>query len=164
VTKIGIALALVGIVAASGPELRRGAGTRSVVLAVGAAVLFGIAMVLLAEGAQDSPVMTLLGMRAASVLGLVAGIPLVGVLRSRARMRGGDLPLIALAGLGDAGANLLFSLASLRGYISVVAVLASLYPVMTTLLARVVLQQRLLPLQLAGVAAALAGVALVSVG
>ena len=79
-------------------------------------------------------------------------------------MRRTDVPLIVLAGLGDAGANLLFSLATLRGYLSVVSVLASLYPAMTVVLARFVLHQRLLPVQLAGIVAALFGVVLVSLG
>ena len=109
--------------------------------------------------------MSLWGMRATSVSGLALGTLLIGGVGSRLAMRGRrDVPLIVLAGLGDATANLLFSLASLRGYISVVAVLASLYPAMTVLLARVVLQQRLLPTQLAGIIATLGGVVLVSLG
>ena len=76
----------------------------------------------------------------------------------------GLVAALVLCGLGDAGANLLFSLASLRGYISVVSVLASLYPVMTVLLARVFLHERLMRVQQFGVVAALAGVVLVSAG
>jgi drug/metabolite transporter (DMT)-like permease len=152
------------VVLASGPELRGGTGAKPVLLAALAAVCFGIAMVLLAQGARADPLMSLWGMRATSVAGLTMGILLVTRPRARLAMRRRDTPLIVLAGLGDAGANLLFSLASLRGYLSVVSVLASLDRAVTVLLARVVLQQRLHPAQLVGVAAALVGVVLVSLG
>jgi drug/metabolite transporter (DMT)-like permease len=46
----------------------------------------------------------------------------------------------------------------------VVSVLASLYPVTTVVLARVLLHERLVAVQGAGVTVALAGVALISVG
>jgi drug/metabolite transporter (DMT)-like permease len=164
VTSVGIAVALVGVVLASGPELRGGTGAKPVLLAALAAACFGLAMVLLAQGARANPLLSLWGMRATSVAGLTIGILLVARPGARLALRSRDVPLIVVAGVGDAGANLLFSLASLRGYLSVVAVLASLYPAVTVLLARVVLQQRLLPAQLLGVAAALVGVVFVSLG
>ena len=164
VTSVGVVVALAGAVAASGPELRGRTGAKPIALAALAAVCFGVAMVMLAQGAKANPLMSLWGMRATSVSGLT--LVLLGLTTSGARfaMRAADVPLIVLAGLGDAGANLLFSFASLRGYLSVVSVLASLYPAMTVVLARVVLRQRLLPVQLAGIAAALGGVVLVSLG
>ena len=58
-----------------------------------------------------------------------------------------DLPALAVVGVGDVSANLLFALASQRGLLSVTGVLGSLYPVVTVLLARVVLNERLLRLQ-----------------
>jgi drug/metabolite transporter (DMT)-like permease len=164
VTSVGIAVALVGVVLASGPELRGGTGAKPVLLAALAAACFGLAMVLLAQGARANPLLSLWGMRATSVAGLTIGILLVARPGARLALRSRDVPLIVVAGVGDAGANLLFSLASLRGYLSVVAVLASLYPAVTVLLARVVLQQRLGPAQLLGVAAALVGVVFVSLG
>jgi drug/metabolite transporter (DMT)-like permease len=68
------------------------------------------------------------------------------------------------AGVLDSLANLLFTLASARGLLSVVSVLGSLYPVVTVMLARVVLDERLTEWQLVGVAGALGGVALISLG
>ena len=59
---------------------------------------------------------------------------------------------------------MLFALASRHGLLSLVSVLGSLYPVMTVALAYVLLHERLTRIQLAGVAAALAGVAAMSTG
>ena len=61
-------------------------------------------------------------------------------------------------------ANVLFALATSRGLISVVAILASLYPVVTVALARLVLTERIGRSQWVGAAAALGGAALISAG
>jgi drug/metabolite transporter (DMT)-like permease len=55
-------------------------------------------------------------------------------------------------------------LASARGYLSIVSVLGSLYPVVTVLAAHLVLGERVSRFQLGGVALALAGVAVVASG
>ena len=158
---LGIALALAGAVAASGPELRGDTGARPVLLAAVAGAAFGAALTFLALGAESSPVMTLWGMRATSVAGFALAA-------AYARNVGGlvvnDLPALAFIGLNDVGANLLFALATQQpgGLVSITSVLASLYPVATVLLAWAILHERLLRIQQVGVATALAGVALVS--
>jgi drug/metabolite transporter (DMT)-like permease len=58
----------------------------------------------------------------------------------------------------------LFALASQRGLLSLVAVLGSLYPIVTVLLARFVLAERVARSQEAGIVLTLAGVALISAG
>jgi drug/metabolite transporter (DMT)-like permease len=165
-TSAGIVVAMAGAVSASGPELRGAVHAKPILLAALSAMCFGVATLFLAQGAKADPLMSLWGMRAISVVGLVVGILFIATRRpvSAVTMRPRDVSMILLAGLGDSTANLLFQLASLRGYLSVVSVLASLYPAMTVLLARVVLQQRLGRLQLVGIAATLGGVALVSAG
>ncbi len=74
------------------------------------------------------------------------------------------LPVILAVGLTDTGANALFTLASARGFLSIVSVLGSLYPVVTVLLAHLVLGERISRVQRMGVAVALAGVAVVASG
>jgi drug/metabolite transporter (DMT)-like permease len=59
-------------------------------------------------------------------------------------------------------ANVLYAFASTVGLVSLSAVLASLYPMVTVILARVVLDERISRLQKSGVALALTGVALVA--
>ena len=61
-------------------------------------------------------------------------------------------------------ANTMFAVASTKGLISLVAVLGSLYPITTIVLARVVLGERPHRLAQVGVAAALCGVVLISLG
>lgn len=157
----GIALAVAGAVAASGPELSGGAPARPVALAAAAGLGFGLALTFIERGSQYSVVMTLTGMRAVSVsLFVLAAL----ALRSIGGLGARDLPMLAAVGIGDVGANLMFAVASQRGLLSVTGALGSLYPVVTVVLARVVLKERLLRVQQLGVAAALGGVVLVTVG
>jgi drug/metabolite transporter (DMT)-like permease len=79
-------------------------------------------------------------------------------------VKGLDLPLILLVGVGDMAGNLLFAAASAQGLVSIVSVLASLYPIVTVLLARIVLGERVARSQEAGVALTLTGVALIAAG
>jgi drug/metabolite transporter (DMT)-like permease len=161
VTVGGLLLALVGAVAASGPELRGGAGAKPVLLASLAGAGFGLALVAIERGSRVDAVMTLTGMRLTSVGVFVVVAVVAG---SIGGLRGGDAPALAVIGIGDVGANLLFALASQRGFLSITAVLGSLYPVVTVLLARAVLHERLTRVQVIGVSAALLGVALVALG
>jgi drug/metabolite transporter (DMT)-like permease len=89
------------------------------------------------------------------------------VVLRRERLRGTRSHLGALAAIGllDTGGNVLFAAASSsHGLLSVVSVLASLYPVITVLLAQVLLGERIHAVQNVGVATTLAGVALISAG
>jgi drug/metabolite transporter (DMT)-like permease len=78
------------------------------------------------------------------------------------RWPGRRIGAVALVGLGDTGANLLFAYAATTGNLAVVGVLGSLYPVATVVLARWLLGERLSGGQNAGVVLALAGVGLLA--
>jgi drug/metabolite transporter (DMT)-like permease len=89
------------------------------------------------------------------------------VLARRAHPRGlrGHWPGLVAIGFLDTGGNTLFAAASsAHGLLSVVSVLASLYPVVTVLLARLVLGERVQRTQDVGVLVTLAGVALITAG
>jgi len=73
-----------------------------------------------------------------------------------------ELPALLLIGCGDMGANLLFGIASSRGQVSIASVLGSLYPVVTILLARVVLKERLRAIQRVGAVLSLVGAAVIA--
>jgi drug/metabolite transporter (DMT)-like permease len=71
---------------------------------------------------------------------------------------------LAVVGLLDLSANGLYALATRHGLLSVVAVAASLYPLATVVLARVLLGERVRRVQEVGIVAALAGVVLIAAG
>jgi drug/metabolite transporter (DMT)-like permease len=75
-----------------------------------------------------------------------------------------QVPLLAVIGLGDMFGNLLFAAASGYGLVSITSVLASLYPIVTILLARAILKERVARSQELGIVLTLAGVALIAAG
>jgi drug/metabolite transporter (DMT)-like permease len=167
---VGMAVAVLGIVLASGPELQRKEGStgaqrrasmQSLLLAVVAAIGFGLVFVAIDHGARTSTVMTLMSMR---VVGLVTVLLFALATRLSLRVTVRDLPTFASTDLLGLGANTTFALATGRGLLTVVAVLSNLYPAMTAVLAAVVHEERLGRVQLAGVVAALAGVVLIAAG
>jgi drug/metabolite transporter (DMT)-like permease len=161
---IGVGLAVIGVIAASLEPLPEGRGRRRLGIGVGfalaAAFLFGWSLVGLSRAAPGGVAWATLTMR-------IAAVPIVLVLaltlQRRAPTRRGWLVLTAV-GVADAGATLLYGAATTRGLLSVIGVLSSLYPIVIVVLARVLLAERVARSQLAGVAVALAGVALITAG
>jgi len=161
---VGIGAIVVGVIAVSGPQLRRSSsssGAGPILLAMVAAAGFGLWAVCMAQGARFSVPMTLVVMRLSSVA--VIGLGLV-VTRQRTAVMRADLPVLAAIGASEAGANAAYAVATRWGALSVVAVLASLYPAVTVLLARQLHGERLRRVQLVGVTAALVGVACIATG
>jgi uncharacterized membrane protein len=162
---LGLAWAVVGVVAAGGIDVAAARsnvkGGRPVVLALVAAVGFGAVITLVAEGSKTSAVMTVLVMRTTSVA-LLAVVAVVARLQVTVPRR--DLAPVTAVGLLDLSANAAYAAASTLGLVSLVAVLASLYPAVTVLLARQVHHERLSRLQTFGVVAALTGVVCIGVG
>ena len=160
---IGVALAVVGVLGASLEPQPAGRGRQvgaGVGLALLAALGFGCSLIGLSKAAPGGIGWAVLVMRLVAIpcMGVLAlGL---GVRRPTRRM----LILLVAIGFADTGATLLYAAASTRGLLSIVAVLASLYPVVILALARVLLHERVARPQLVGVAVALCGVALVSAG
>ncbi|MDP9372842.1 MAG: DMT family transporter, partial [Chloroflexota bacterium] len=133
-------------------------------LARGAALSFGLFFVFLDQGSAvpgAAPLWTVAGARVSSLALLLA---LIAVGPRAAPWPRGRVAPIAAIGVLDTIANALFAYASTQGNLGIVAVLGSLYPVATVILGRIVLAERLTPVQGAGVTLALAGVALLSAG
>ncbi len=159
---LGLVVALVGVVLASGPELSGDTGARPVLLAIGATVLFGICLVAIALGSRTSAVMTMTGMRLTTVTMLsVAGLVALMAGKRQRLHSARDTATMAVIGVLDVSANLFYGLATATGVLALVSVLGSVYPVVTVLLAWQFLGERLKPIQYVGVALALGGVAAV---
>ena len=161
---LGMAAAFAGVALASRSTAEAGGGSDREALALSAvaALGFGGFFIGMDAAVQDAdPFWSLLAARAA------AGAALVVVLlamRPRITASPPNLPALALIGLLDVGANTFFTLGTETGLLSIVAVMASLYPVMTVVLARALLGERLNSVQAVGVTVALAGVVLIAGG
>jgi drug/metabolite transporter (DMT)-like permease len=160
----GAVVALGGAVIASLEERRAASAdrARAVGLAAVAALALGLFVYFLGLGSREGDALsTLAGARVGSlalliVLGVAVGAPL--------RLQRVSLPAVAAVGLADVAANALFAVASSRGLLSLVSVLGSLYPVITVVLAYLLLGERLTRAQRLGVGIALAGVAAIGAG
>ncbi len=165
----GMAAAFAGVVLASRTTDEATAVTadpsasrRALLLGAVAALGFGgfyVGMDAAVDAAE--PLWALLAARASAATALVIAL---AALRPRLGAAGPDLPALALIGLLDVAANASFAFGAETGLLSVVAVLASLYPVTTVMLARATLGERLATVQAAGVTLALAGVVLIAAG
>ncbi len=159
----GMALALVGIVLASREPGRDRPGRIAVGAGLGVvtALCFGLSLLGLNEASKHDPYWATLVVRCGTTA--IVAVALLATRPSFAGVRRA-WPTLTAVGLLDVSAVVLFSVASTRGLLSIVAVLSSLYPVVIVVLARIVVKERLAPLQLAGASAALAGAALLSAG
>ena len=160
----GLAFALGGVALAArqpSSEEVRARIAAGVWLAVVAAVGIGSFFVALDAASEGGVAWALLVQRSVCVGLVLAAVAAVRPPFSFARV---DLVPMAAIGALDMAANAFFALASTRGLVSVVSVVASLYPVTTVVLARLLLGERIARAQQLGVATALAGVVLITGG
>jgi drug/metabolite transporter (DMT)-like permease len=156
-----VAIALVSQATGSGPGGRTKGAMRIVAMSVGAGAGFGILFVLLRQAGDPRAVglWALVGARPISIgaSALLARRAHQPVLVSRSEWK-----TVASAGILDQAANILYVLSIGRGLLSVLAVLAAVYPVSTVALARIIDGERLQRVQLFGVIAAFVALALVA--
>ena len=161
---LGIALVLTGIATLSREPSTGEDGSRiasGVGLALVAALGFGLFVVGLDAGSDESAAWAVAAARATSVsIALVAAL----VLTTPLRPPRGTWPLLIGVGVGDTLANVLVAVASTQGAIGIVAVLSATYPIVTVLLARLYLGERLTTAKRAGGAIAISGAVLVAAG
>lgn len=158
---LGIALAILGILLASGPELGEARSARPLLLAGLSTLAFGAFVIFLDLGSQTSPVMTVTASRV--VIVVVMAVVALAV-RSTGGIRGRDLAIVGAVGILESISNVLFAVATTLGMLATTSVLGSLYPVATAILAAIFLRERLKRIQYVGVVAAMAGVVLIAGG
>jgi drug/metabolite transporter (DMT)-like permease len=167
----GIAVAVAGVVLAGGPQFRGAPVQRqAVLLTLLAAFGFGAVMALIAEAST-----TLTGLFLALFVQRVTNVVAGGIALYVSVRRGSpalpadgfpwrSLPALGFVGLADVAANGTYAIAAQHGPVTVAAVLASLYPVVTALAARGFLSERLRGVQAAGAGLALMGTLLLATG
>jgi len=154
---IGVVLAVFAVVLVTREKSdQRKVQLSTVVISIASGTAIGLYLSALGSAPDDS------GIWAATVgrwtSSIFVAIAVFVVLRNFTRT---NFPwqLAIISGFLDAGANAVFQLASQRGLLAIVAVLGSLYPATTVLLARFLLHERLIRIQLIGVYLAFAAVA-----
>ena len=180
-TGVVLALVAVGVLCAFGPPAedgdgaeravdgggapgqgeRAGGGGGGLVSGIVAGIGFGVFFICLGRASGGVGLWPLVSARVVSV-----GVLAVLVLATRRALvpGGGTGPAVVLTGALDVVANAAYLLATRRGLLSIVSLLASLYPAATVGLARLVLRERLTRPQAAGLAGAAAAVGLIALG
>jgi drug/metabolite transporter (DMT)-like permease len=160
-----VAIVLVGFVPEKGAVRPR---ARGVVYATLSGFLIGCFFILIDQAPQDSGLYPLVANRSVNGGVLLIVIAILGIV---ARRRGlpafpglrGVIPLIVACGVADAAANVLILTGLRLGDLTVMSVLAALYPAGTIALASIVLRERIAPVQWAGLALALVSAAILAI-
>lgn len=155
---IGFALALaaVWLISRSGEAAVR---ARDLGLPLAAGFGFGLFFIALDRASGEGVLWPIVAARLTSAAALMG----IATLRRPSSMPTLEhLPLIALSGLFDTGGNAFYALAAQAGRLDVAAVLGSLYPASTVLLAALILKERISRMQSLGIVAALAAIVLIA--
>ena len=157
----GMAIAILGAFFGSGPEIKGGLSPKPLILAVITAICFGASVLFLTLGSQSNVLLTAVTMRAPNVL-IMAALALR--FRTLGKFGKKNLRFLLISGDFDFLANICIGEASTLGLVSTAVVLASLYPVVTTMMAFKFSHERLHKLQYLGIVFAITGVCLISLG
>lgn len=168
---VGLVCALAGTAGAAwSPSATRPPRREALIgyaLALAAAVGAGTVLTLLDRASAAGALWAVGAVRIGGVLTALVALASMPAARRALRVRlvidrRAVVGMIAAVGLGDAIADLAFAGAARDGALSVVAVLASLYPVSTIALGAIVLRQRPARIQVLGAVLALGGVAVLA--
>lgn len=121
---------------------------------------FGIFFILIDQVSSNAILWPLVSARSASIIVVVV----LGMLTRQMELPIlNQVPIIALAGVFDTGGNVFYALATRIGRLDVSAVLASLYPAITVMLAWIILKEKLAIRQWIGVLLAMIAVILIAI-
>jgi len=158
---VGMVVAILGAFFGSGPEIKGGLSPKPLILAVITAICFGASVLFLTLGSQSNVLLTAVTMRLPNLLIMIF---LAIRLRTLGNFGKSSFGLLLIGGSFDFIANICIGEASTMGLVSTAVVLASLYPVVTTMMAFKFSHERLHKLQYLGIIFAVAGVSLISLG
>ncbi len=155
----GIALAVVSVVLVSRAPAEADGRPSGIKYAVTAGVVFASFTIMAAQFSEGLVVSPVVLIRVASILSIAAWIV---VRREPWRVPVRLLPALLAVGVIDMLATAAYLSAIAIGPLAIAAILASMYPVITTILAAVVLRERIRPVHAIGILAAGAAVALIA--
>ena len=157
---VGFGIALISVWLISRTDLNRRFHLSDLLLPVFAGIGFGIFFILIDRVSESAIWWPLVSARTASIC-LVLGIAIIQ--RKLEVPVVNQLPIIILAGVFDTGGNAFFALATRLGRLDIAAILSSLYPAITVLLAWIILKERLTFYQWTGVVMVILAVVLITV-
>ncbi len=157
----GIALAIVAVLLVTRSAEESPGGTSGIGMAILAGIGFGLFFVLLAQVSHGTAFWPLVVVRIAA--GLVLGVILLAT-RTPWRPARSVMNLVLVAAVLDMAGNVWFLFASQQGRLDVAAVLSSLYPIVTIVLAALLLHERIGRLQAVGIVAAVGAIVLIGAG
>lgn len=133
-----------------------------VTVAVASGACFGALFLLLDRASEDAGMWPLFANKLAGLL--VVAVYGLAVANTGLRVGRAALPLVVACAAAGTAAEVLLLLATQKGFVAIAAVITSLYPGSTVVLARFVLHERLRQDQLAGFALAVVAVGLIAAG
>lgn len=160
--RLGIAIAILGSLLAvmeKDPKKNKRKLTKGVGLAMGSAFFVGLYFITMDAACTHHPIWASMVMRSSALIIL---IPLLFFAKVTVKIGRVQLPPILLMGVVDTMAAFCFAVATSKGMLSQVAVISSLYPVVTIILSSVITGERIQKIQFSGVVLAMAGVMLIS--
>ena len=156
---IGFVLALIAVGLISGLGVVKGR-PKGLGLALLAGLGFGSFFILISRVSNGAVFWPLAAARLSSLLFLLA---VVLIRRQKVLPEKSVWPVVFLAGALDVAGNVFFVLATHAGRLDVAAILSSLYPAVTVLLATIILKERVTRLQAIGIFVALVAIPLISI-
>jgi drug/metabolite transporter (DMT)-like permease len=154
------AIVAIGLVSMGGRGINRAVTPSLIGLALATGAMFGTFFVLLGTTSADTGLWPLVGVRIGSI---GTGLIVVAATRGSLRAPKASWPATAGAGVCDISANALYLMAlGAGGPLAIVAPIASLYPVSTTILALGIDREKMRLIQLVGLGLAATALVLVA--
>ena len=156
---VGFMIAFAAIWFLSSPEKFQKIQWRKLGLPAAAGLCFGLTYILVDQAAKQTVLWPLIAARCS---GIAAIIVLLAIFRLGTLPRKNKYPVVCLAGIFDTAGTTFYALAAHTGRLDISAVLASMYPAATVMLAWFILKERLSRRQWFGVVAAMFALALIA--
>jgi drug/metabolite transporter (DMT)-like permease len=155
----GFSFALAAIWFLSAPEKSQKIRLNQLGYPIMAGVSFGLSFILVDQAVEQS---VLWPLAAARGMGITLLLILMFIFRKGALPQRNNYPLVCLAGIFETAGNTFYALAAHTGRLDIAAVLSSMYPVTTVILACLILKEHLSCRQWVGVITALTALVLIA--